>query len=347
MRSLFAGLLLVVGIAIATEPSTVSAPREAKPAVVPAEHPPGTCVGCHQDPHQPAVDAASPRSCETCHAPEGWTPTFTVEAHARTAFPLAGEHQDVACDSCHTGNRLTGLPQDCAGCHIDRHRGKLGGECASCHSVTGFAPVEGFDHDKTGFHVDGAHAAVACADCHRGANGDAMRLVATATCATCHTSEHASFEARACSDCHQTDHTAFADGAFDHRATGWPLERRHKVQDCAACHPIDQVHAPSGRCMDCHADPHSRQLGTRCEDCHRPDRWNLSRFDHDLTGWALRGRHAVTPCATCHTAQRWVGLTTACWDCHAMDAAAAPAQVDAHRWIRSDCGDCHNGWTWR
>lgn len=338
------GGVLLAGASLAADPAPKTAPRTATEAATKAAvHPPGTCAECHTDPHQP--EAA--RACQDCHDSESWTPTLTVEDHAKTRFPLEGKHPAVACEQCHTGSRLTGLPTECAGCHTDRHRGKLGGECATCHSVEGFTPVADFDHDLTGFHVDGAHEGLACSVCHQGANGDAMRLVQTATCDTCHGVDHAAFADRACSDCHQTTHTSFAAGVFDHRLTSWPLERRHKSQECSACHPVGQAHAPTGRCMDCHEDVHSHQLGIRCEDCHRPDRWNLTRFDHDLTGWVLRGRHSVTPCADCHTHQRWIGLSDTCWDCHAMDAASAPANVPAHRWVRSDCSDCHSSWSWR
>ena len=344
VRSVLLGLFLVAGLSLAAdEPTTKTAPRAPK-AVPAATHPEGTCSGCHEDVHLPAVDD---RSCETCHNELSWTPTFSVEDHAKTKFPLEGKHPEAACNLCHTGHRLTELPLECNGCHIDRHRGKLGGECQDCHTVMGFKPVPGFDHTLTGFTVDGQHSSLECASCHEGANGDAMRLVATATCSTCHPSTHAEFAEKPCTECHETEHATFASGVFDHRATSWPLERRHKAQDCAACHPVGQEHAPSGRCMSCHEDPHSHQAGLRCEDCHRPDRWNLTRFDHDMTGWALRGRHNVTPCADCHTHQRWIGISTECWDCHAGEAAAAPANVPAHRWVRSDCSDCHNSWTWR
>lgn len=79
-----------------------------------------------------------------------------------------------------------------------------------------------------------------------------------------------------------------------------------------------------------------------------PDRFRLARFDHDRAGWPLQGRHFVTPCATCHTAQRWVGLTTNCFDCHALDGARGKAKEAAcHPFGPLDCRDCHTSrWTW-
>ena len=93
---------------------------------------------------------------------------------------------------------------------------------------------------------------------------------------------------------------------------------------------------------------HSGQLGADCEECHLPDRFRVVRFDHDRTAWPLRGRHFMTPCVSCHTGQRWVGLTDECWDCHAADAARGKARVpEAHPFGRIDCAGCHTSqWKW-
>jgi len=301
------------------------------------------CSHCHDDPHedQPA--------CGTCHTPDAWAPsTFTVAQH--DAFPLTGKHTEVACASCHVDAKLVGLPGECAGCHVDRHRGKLGDDCTECHSTDGFTPVEDFDHQvRTGFALVGTHAKAECSDCHDGARGSAMRIVPEATCTTCHTTGHGDLGAD-CTTCHdpvvsQLFSSAVPSKVFDHRATGFPLERRHSAQPCKSCHPADG-HPPAARCHTCHIDPHVGQLGVRCDDCHKPDRWRLARFDHDMTGWPLRGRHFVTPCADCHSSQRWLGLNDQCWDCHATDAARAPAWVDAHGFSPSNCKDCHSQWKW-
>lgn len=356
---LFAALLLSLG------------PRaRALPSGDDALHgPPGVaCSHCHADPH----GGAGGTTCQDCHGTERWTPTlFTVEQHLRTDFPLEGRHQRVDCGLCHVSTapsvtpsikaQLVGLPTECAGCHVDRHRGKLGASCQECHSPAGFVPLLiSFDHQaRTGFALTGPHTlseteGLTCASCHQGENGRAMRIVATATCATCHTPTHADFTAWAtdkgedasCARCHTIDRATFADARFNHqRDTAFPLERRHAVLGCDDCHPAGDD-APDDRCQSCHLDAHSGQLGTSCSDCHRPDRWRLVRFDHDRTLFALKGRHFVTPCASCHTSQRWIGLRTDCFDCHALDLNRAPASVPAHRQGLADCGACHQPWTW-
>lgn len=309
------------------------------------------CVHCHPGPHEKGGATAEQfTACGSCHATEHWTPaTFDLTRHASTAFPLTGKHEAVDCARCHVQAQLVGLPAECAGCHIDRHRGILGDACESCHAVNGFTPVADFVHTRTGFTLEGKHATTACADCHRGDNGQKLRQGVGPACDTCHESTHAAFK-RACDTCHPVAGGSFASARgkhlFDHRTTGFPLERRHAAQMCGSCH-VKGKPLPDTRCASCHVTPHMGQLGFQCQDCHAPDRWTLARFDHDLTMFPLRGAHFTTSCASCHTSQRWVGLTNQCWDCHALDAARAPTNIEAHRFGRSDCGDCHTTWRWR
>jgi hypothetical protein len=304
------------------------------------------CVTCHADPHDGAVGT----DCASCHTEADWVPsTFDLVRHAATGFPLDGRHVDLPCAECHPSGRLSGLPTECAGCHVDRHRGLLGDACTDCHSTAGFAPVEGFVHvQRTGFALSGVHGAAACSDCHEGANGRALRLTASAGCDTCHEATHGDFGGRDCASCHDLQQGSFADAAkgFDHRPTGWPLERRHRAVGCASCHPASGTD-PQPRCASCHEDVHMGQAGRQCADCHRPDRWSLVRFDHNLALWPLRGKHFVTPCLDCHRNQQWVGLRTDCVDCHFAEALAGPANIPAHSGAPSECTDCHVSlWSW-
>ena len=56
----------------------------------------------------------------------------------------------------------------------------------------------------------------------------------------------------------------------------------------------------------------------------------------------------MTPCASCHTAQRWVGLVDECWDCHAAKAAIGKSiNPAAHPFGPLDCQGCHTSmWKW-
>jgi len=297
------------------------------------------CRACHVDPH------GTERPCSDCHGATAWVPSsFSLTDHASTKFPLVGRHLVVPCASCHPNGKLAPLPTACARCHTDPHRGLLPGPCDKCHTANGWRPVPNFDHAQTGFALTGPHADLKCGDCHQGDRGRAMHQAATVTCRTCHVPDHGPFGGRACQSCHPTSVLTFAGALpFDHRQTAFPLARRHKVQPCNACHPPGPD--PRADCAACHLDPHGGEMSVECDDCHRPDRWRLTRFDHDNTGFPLHGQHFVTPCGTCHTNQRWIGLPQACQDCHALDAARGPA-TPPHLTL-APCDDCHtSAWTW-
>lgn len=78
-----------------------------------------------------------------------------------------------------------------------------------------------------------------------------------------------------------------------------------------------------------------------CSACHTADGWQLaatagaSGFDHDRTGFALRGTHVQIRCAGCHTGR--AKPATACDGCHR----------DPHRG-RNDgtCAECHRATAW-
>lgn len=307
------------------------------------------CQHCHTDPH----DGRGKQECETCHGSAAWAPsTFDLARHAKTSLPLRGKHQEAECSACHLDGQLTGLPSTCAQCHMDVHDARFGDQCADCHSELGWKPVPDFDHGLTGFDLTGAHLEQDCAKCHEGPNGEALDAAPAKgkqACEICHNPEHA-LDLGGCTECHRPE-TPFAEARaqFDHRKTGFRLERRHTNVSCKGCHPNAVGPKPLPSCGSCHVSPHAGQLGPQCETCHAPDRWSLVRFDHDVSGWPLRGRHFVTACMSCHTAERWIGLTTECYDCHALDAARARMSVpEPHAFGALDCRDCHFGaFSWR
>ena len=341
--------------AVVSPQSSSSAPAE---ATRPEKNSQGVddraCGHCHADPHQQTAGGA----CTRCHSTEAWRPsTFGVDRHATTQFPLKGAHQETKCTLCHVDSALSGQPTACASCHVDVHQGRFGDRCADCHNERAFSPTPGFDHARTGFALTGPHTRVDCLACHGAARAeDLTKRPNPKACATCHAPGHGPELGADCQSCHPLTDLRFADAdrkRFDHSTTPFPLERRHRMLKCQSCHPAPDNGrpslAPTGRCMTCHLDPHKGNNSNDCALCHQPDRWRLVRFDHDAAGWPLRGRHFVTPCASCHTNQRWFGLTTDCFDCHAQDAArGASVRPNQHPFGRLDCTDCHfSGWTWR
>jgi hypothetical protein len=281
------------------------------------------CQSCHQDPHTGQLGA----DCQRCHNPANWKDVRKFN-HALAKFQLTGAHSKVVCQKCHPRIaepkphiKFTGLQfQNCAPCHNDPHRGAFAGACQSCHNDIAWKPAvrvaSSFDHSRTKFPLDGKHAGVACAKCHRSSNF--KEPVAHALCMDCHKDQHnGQFLARAdkgeCGSCHRAE--GWKPSTFDvarHTATKYPLEARHAAVACGKCHlpaALKTVYRIKyDRCLDCHADVHKGQFAgqpylNRCEECHtvhgfRPARFSLAR--HERTRFPLRGAHAAIACAECH-----------------------------------------------
>ncbi len=138
------------------------------------------CLDCHQDPHRSEVDRfVNASGCPACHTVESWHQS--VFDHKLSSFSLEGRHQTVACLACHpridqgtAGERiqLKGLATTCAGCHQDPHLGQFSRQtgrvaCRSCHTLEGWRLLA-FDHEQNSiFKLTGAHARVACGECHK------------------------------------------------------------------------------------------------------------------------------------------------------------------------------------
>jgi Class III cytochrome C family. len=84
---------------------------------------PKQCSECHENPHSTQFGARM-NDCGTCHNSNKWRPSLFD--HSKTAFPLTGGHEDVACSKCHTQKkRINGIdvllykptPTTCADCH--------------------------------------------------------------------------------------------------------------------------------------------------------------------------------------------------------------------------------------
>ena len=161
-----------------------------------------------------------------------------------------------------------------------------------------------------------------------------------------------------------------------------PLARPHSglegLEKCAKCHQ-EQKGLAAKLCLDCHTEVaariakgagyHGRLPAAKrdvCQACH-PDHRGLDftmvdwegardRFDHQRTGWPLKGAHAKTRCDDCH--QRalivdpsirrlfekqpkrvtYLGLSQRCDACH----------FDEHRGqLGRECQKCHNESAWK
>lgn len=264
----------------------------------------GACNRCHVD-NSPEIDA---NKCVSCHRTLG-----------QRIMQNRGFHASAA---------VRGKP--CESCHMD-HRGR-GYDPMGWRSMKGGR--DGFDHDLTGWPLDGAHRTTACRDCHTGedASGLETYVGTDKLCGTCHANPHnttkRAFEA--CERCHtsQAWQPPRPQLEFDHdnRAdTRMPLLAAHRSVACRACHERGLFTlgvAEPERCENCHDSPHlggPYAKGT-CTSCHSPTFKSFDKtiFDHtERTRFDLGG-HKVLACATCHTAALGAKQPAmACESCHA------------------------------
>lgn len=169
------------------------------------------CASCHDDPHQGLFDAAGlpadvdgRAGCARCHAETSFRAFPDGFDHGLwTGFVLDGAHDDLDCASCHaplrrpdalgrTWGRAAG--GSCSSCHADPHAGQFttpaGIDCGRCHATERFDALA-FRHNlDSRFRLDGAHARVACGECHlptviRGVETVRYKPLST-ECVACH-----------------------------------------------------------------------------------------------------------------------------------------------------------------
>ncbi|HSQ61511.1 MAG TPA: hypothetical protein VLT84_13995 [Acidobacteriota bacterium] len=291
--------------------------------------------------------------------------------------PLASAHQDLdtlaKCFACHS--RTESMTSRCIACHGEiawsrsarrgLHARPKFAECAKCHpdhAGRGFAMIswdegspERFRHDRTGYALEGAHAALRCGQCHAPANQksavarrikvkDRTRsyLGLERACASCHADPHAGRFGLACETCHRVSAWKELDAKkFNHEWTRYPLRGRHAAVACADCHDPTRAWGKKprfDRCDACHADPHAGKatLAGRpsdCSACHEVSGFAPSSYTaamHAKSAYPLEGKHRATACAACHV-KRPAGVP----------AASLGSAGVLIRPRHGACGDCH------
>ena len=306
-----------------------------------------------------------PADCSLCHTTGDWhelRDDFAFDHNKETSYALRGAHAKASCLRCHNdrGPVETFSARGCAGCHEDVHKGELGATCTECHNEETWKPRESIaKHDRTRFPLVGAHTAVECVLCHKGAERGQFSGLDTA-CASCHIEDAnrvALINHKAVGfsgDC-QTCHTQFGWGGakFDHPAS-FPLRDAHKSVRCAACHKEANIETISNQCSSCHLEDFVRadnpnhqknNFGTNCTECHTATTWNAVAFQHPST-FPLRGGHKSIDCSECHTQGIAPGLSTDCTACHMDDYERAnnPNHVEAQ--FSTECAQCHSTISW-
>jgi nitrate/TMAO reductase-like tetraheme cytochrome c subunit len=265
------------------------------PIAVTREIPNASCYRCHSnppsDPTLPTVtfkhEKHSGINCISCH----------VRLVHRTINPPV--YQDPAamasCFACHNGSIA---PNTCSTCHTPPH--EVRGECSTCHDTAGWSSAAG----KHTFALTGAHANLACTDCHVSKAGVAnipgtQLAQADPTCVICHDDHHKGLTD--CAGCHTP--TTWRDVDFEHPFT---LTGAHAALTCADCHVSKpgaatvagtQFPAADSSCTSCHGDQHKGL--TDCAQCHTPQGWKPANFTHPVIN-DHHGQATGIDCVKCH-----------------------------------------------
>jgi hypothetical protein len=132
-----------------------------------------------------------------------------------------------------------------------------------------------------------------------------------------------------------------------HNEKAFPLEGRHRDVPCASCHQQGTYKGTPTTCLDCHwtrrqDDRFRLQLGTRCEECHRPTTWTAVQWDHDaMTGMPLGAAHRQLSCQSCHSNDSFRTTQTTCFSCHQKEFQATRTPNHVAAGFPTTCETCH------
>lgn len=281
------------------------------------------------------------------------------------------------CTKCHVlGEKET--TSKCLACHkeiknlIDEKKGYhastdvQGEKCATCHGEhfgRDFQLVHfdenSFEHDITGYKLEGKHSEIKCADCHKPElihtklsqkKGDTYLGLGT-DCLSCHDDFHQNTLSKNCTTCHYQEKFRPAP-LFNHAKTDFPLIGKHENVDCAKCHKKEQRDGKEfqqfsgvafANCTNCHEDVHKNKFGNDCTKCHNEFSFHevksLSTFNHEKTDYPLRGLHVAVDCKKCHKGAYTQPVThNRCTSCHA-DYHEGQLVKNG---VSPDCVECHS-----
>ena len=316
--------------------------------------------------HSPHGNLNTP--CQNCHTASAWKPIRAVPEfdHNQTRYPLRGMHQSVTCVQCHVKPVFSNVGQRCQDCHADIHRRQLGANCEQCHTVQGWqVSVKQIQQHNNRFPLTGAHAAVDCDSCHKGAASSHFQTMST-ECYSCHAADFKSATnpshvsggfSTTCNLCHGTD--SWLSANFDHASVGFPLSGGHAVPPrlCADCHINNNYNLTSTACVTCHLKDYqgttnpnhvAAAFAQTCQQCHNTTSWSNASFNHNATAFPLTGMHTVPPrqCSDCHVNNNYNLTSAACVTCHLKDfqGTTNPNHVSSN--FPQTCGQCHNTTSW-
>jgi nitrate/TMAO reductase-like tetraheme cytochrome c subunit len=197
--------------------------------------------------------------------------------HNKGSFPLEGAHLATPCIACHQKNEewsFKDIGQQCVDCHKDVHEGFLNEKyypkksCNQCHVADAWDSVT-FEHQATGFELQGKHNQTSCTKCHKPdtEQTDTKQVAFTGLkqdCISCHEDIHdRQFELEGVTDCRRCHKfEAWKPSDFDHNTARFVLDGAHKDVACVKCHTPELVDGTQRvkyrleqfECATCHRD---------------------------------------------------------------------------------------------
>lgn len=265
---------------------------------------------------------------------------------------------ESSCSKCHVVFRKNAQDKACVQCHdhVDIGRdvknkkgfhGRIKGKfCRDCHKehLGRSADIIRFDerkfnHRQTDFPLGGKHRKTKCKECHKAGEKYSQ---APSDCYTCHRldDKHKGGLGKDCGKCHVDQ--SWDKIRFDHDKTGFKLRGKHAKAKCESCHKKHRYKDTPDTCYACHRkdDKHKGGLGRKCQKCHVAGSWKRMKFNHDKTGFPLRGEHKKAECESCHKKHNYKDAPTSCYACHKRD--------DKHKGEQGKkCESCHNEYLWK
>ncbi|RME15079.1 MAG: hypothetical protein D6797_07435 [Bdellovibrio sp.] len=265
--------------------------------------------------------------------------------------------------------------KDCKECHSD-HKGRKF-DSTKVDKKT-------FDHSITGFRLKGKHGKIKCIKCHTQKRTkkfirphDIRFFGSSTSCKSCHKKDDLHFfvgkwKKKDCGDCHN-ELSWRKNTRFDHfKETNYRLIGKHAKLRCKDCHKVDKrrkwarytwPHLKQSKCLSCHKDVHGNRLSSKfrngqCQKCHLQTTWKIKKFNHKVTGYPLRGKHAKLQCIKCHKQQRsvlrkrkmvlykWIGLSKDCLKCHKDYHRYGSLKLKKYGSLHN-CLQCHTEENWK
>lgn len=295
------------------------------------------CLGCHTEHRGRSASLTEMDPAAFPHDATG----FALSGHRRTR-----EGASFRCTDCHERDLGRFDEARCAGCHREDERDFLAGhlrawgpDCLGCHDGVDRFGDGRFDHRRTDFSLEGAHAAAPCTGCHAGVRSLPAFRDAPSACVDCHRADdaHEGRYGTACGHCHGA--RAWKPATFDHARSAFPLTGAHVRVACGECHAGGRFEGTPTACVGCHEEPadHRGTFGPDCASCHGTETWRGATVRHTFP--LDHGEGGRIACATCHP-DGW--RTYTCMGCHEHSPDRVARQHDEEGIADlSNCVRCH------